>query len=427
MNKLTTLLMASAIALTATSCGGDSEPEIIDNSTTNVNVTINGHKFVDLGLPSGTLWAETNIGASTPYEDGDYFAWAETKPKSRYSLDNQKSNVNKYKDGKTTLDAADDAATANWGSSCRMPSTTEMKELKDKCTWTWKSNYNGASGYLVKGSNGNSIFLPATGLRDEEDFVFHGTEGNYWSSQTLKIGKYDAEFLSFSNDDFDIAYSNSYMGYTVRPVANKSDNDSSNDDSSQDGQDDDTSPDGHEHKLVDLGLPSGTLWAETNIGASTPYEAGDNFAWGETKPKDDYDWINYKWGSNYYNLNKYNSKDGKTTLDATDDAAKANWGKKYRIPTRSDIQELIDNCKWTWQTGYNKSGGYVVKGSNGNQIFIPADGSGGWYWSSSLCDDHSSGAYFLCIAKDKVYPISGNIRCYGLMIRPVSDKFQQPY
>ena len=426
MNKLTTLLMASAIAVAATSCGGDSDdPEIVDNDnpTTTTPTTINGHKFVDLGLPSGTLWAETNIGASTPYEDGDYFAWAETKPKSRYSLDNQKSNVNKYKDGKTTLDAADDAATANWGSSCRMPSTTEMKELKDKCTWTWKSNYNGASGYLVKGSNGNSIFLPATGLRDEEDFVFHGTEGNYWSSQTLKIGKYDAEHLSFSNDDFDIAYSNSYMGYTVRPVANKSDNDSSNDDSSQDGQDYDTSPDGHEHKLVDLGLPSGTLWAETNIGASTPYEAGDNFAWGETKPKDDYDWINYKWGSNYYNLNKYNSKDGKTTLDATDDAAKANWGKKYRIPTRSDIQELIDNCKWTWQTGYNKSGGYVVKGSNGNQIFIPADGSGGWYWSSSLCDDHSSGAYFLCIAKDKVYPISGNIRCYGLMIRPVSDKF----
>ena len=224
MNKLTTLLMASAIALTATSCGGDSDdPEIVDNDnpTTTTPTTINGHKFVDLGLPSGTLWAETNIGASTPYEDGDYFAWAETKPKSRYSLDNQKSNVNKYKDGKTTLDAADDAATANWGSSCRMPTTTEMKELKDKCTWTWKSNYNGASGYLVKGSNGNSIFLPATGLRDEEDFVFHGTEGNYWSSQTLKIGKYGAEHLSFSNDDFDILYSNSYMGYTVRPVADK--------------------------------------------------------------------------------------------------------------------------------------------------------------------------------------------------------------
>ena len=102
-----------------------------------------------------------------------------------------------------------------------MPTTTEMKELKDKCTWTWKSNYNGASGYLVKGSNGNSIFLPATGLRDEEDFVFHGTEGNYWSSQTLKIGKYTAELLSFSNDDFDIVVSNSYMGYTVRPVADK--------------------------------------------------------------------------------------------------------------------------------------------------------------------------------------------------------------
>ena len=192
MNKLITLLMASAIALTATSCGGDSEPEIIDNSTTNVNVTINGHKFVDLGLPSGTLWAETNIGASTPYEDGDYFAWGEIKTKSSYTESNYKYWGSKYNstDGKTSLTASDDAATAKWGAGCRIPSTTELKELKSKCSWSWKSNYNGTSGYLVTGPNGNSIFLPAAGMCDDEELEFHGTEGNYWSCQPYSEDKY---------------------------------------------------------------------------------------------------------------------------------------------------------------------------------------------------------------------------------------------
>ena len=240
MNKLTTLLMASAIALTATSCGGDSEPEIIDNSTTNVNITINGHKFVDLGLPSGTLWAETNIGASTPYEDGDYFAWAETKPKSRYSLDNQKSTVNKYKDGKTTLDAADDAATANWGSSCRMPTNSEFEELYSCCSWTWLTSYIGigSHGFIVTGANGNSIFLPAAGeCESEGDFSYRNAHGLYWSSSRAReyesygIGAYnlyirhetdpDVAGIIENVDPSDASCDSRPCGYSVRAVTEK--------------------------------------------------------------------------------------------------------------------------------------------------------------------------------------------------------------
>ena len=120
---------------------------------------INGHKFVDLGLASGLLWACTNVSAASFSDDGDYFAWGETKSKSRYSLGTYKWNnkpddnvlwITKYNaaDGKTTLDANDDAATVNWGSPCRMPDISEFEELYNQCVWSWMSNYNGTSGTL---------------------------------------------------------------------------------------------------------------------------------------------------------------------------------------------------------------------------------------------------------------------------------------
>lgn len=228
MNKLATLIMASAIAISATSCDDDCEPEIIDNSTTNVNVTINGHKFVDLGLPSGTLWAETNIGASTPYEDGDYFAWGETKSKTDYSEYTYKYglylNRTKYnlKDGKTTLDAADDAATTNWGTGCRMPSVEELQELKDKCSCIWQPEYNGVSGCLITGPNGNCIFLPAAGAYCDKELLDKGSYGYYWS-RTVYPGPdtYNlANHLLFGNDRFiPSAVLDRECGFLVRPVA----------------------------------------------------------------------------------------------------------------------------------------------------------------------------------------------------------------
>lgn len=187
---------------------------------------INGHKFVDLGLPSGLLWARTNVGAASFADDGDYFAWGETSPKTYYSWSTYKWGSNPYKynfsDGKTTLEAADDAATVNWGAPCRMPDSSDFQELYSKCDWSWKSNYNGASGYLVTGPNGNTIFVPASGYRYDGDLYFHGSSGDYWS-RTLISGSTDyARNLDFGSGDVDLTKGYyCYLGLPVRPVAEK--------------------------------------------------------------------------------------------------------------------------------------------------------------------------------------------------------------
>jgi hypothetical protein len=136
-------------------------------------------------------------------------------------------------------------------------------------------------------------------------------------------------------------------------------------------------------------LPSGTLWATCNIGANSPEEYGDYFAWGETAPKDDYNWSNYKWCNGTLNkLTKYSTRssygykgfvDNKTVLDPEDDAAYVNWGSSWRMPTTEQMQELIDNCSsvWTTQNGVN---GRLFTGPNGNTMFLPATG----VWSNSI-------------------------------------------
>ena len=163
------------------------------------------------------------------------------------------------------------------------------------------------------------------------------------------------------------------------------------------------------YKAVDLGLPSGTLWADRNVGADAPEAYGDYFAWGEVTPKTEYNWSTYKWynGSDitqtkYCNNSSYGTVDGKTVLDLEDDAAYVNMGAEWRMPTRSEQDELRKNCTWTWTT-QNGVNGYKVTGNNGNSIFLPAvgfrnysdlynAGSLGYYWSSSLSEDNSSTA-----------------------------------
>ncbi len=186
---------------------------------------INGHKFVDLGLPSGLLWAETNIGASSASDVGDYFAWGETSPKSYYSWNTYKwgSNPSKYNssDGKTTLDAADDAATVNWGAPCRMPDSSDFQELYNQCVWSWKSSYNGTSGYLVTGLNGRTIFLPVSGYRKNDD-LYNGSKGCYWSRTANSSYADDARILYFYNDNIGTTnYNYRCRGFIVRPVAEK--------------------------------------------------------------------------------------------------------------------------------------------------------------------------------------------------------------
>ena len=195
----------------------------------------NGHAWVDLGLPSGTKWATCNVGATTPEGYGNYYAWGETSTKSTYDWSTYKwcngseSTLTKYNtsssygtvDNKTVLDLEDDAAAVNWGGAWRMPTDAEWTELRDNCTWTWTSNYNGTgvAGRIVTSNiNGNSIFLPAAGCRRNDDLIDAGDYGYYWSSSLDTGGPYYAWYVFFSSGLVNRGYYSRYFGPSVRPV-----------------------------------------------------------------------------------------------------------------------------------------------------------------------------------------------------------------
>lgn len=188
------------------------------------NNIINGHEYVDLGLPSGLKWATCNVGANKPEEDGCYYAWGETKTKEVYDT------VTSLTYGKKLGDFSGveryDAARANWGGSWRMPIRSEFEELIDNCKWTFTS-IGGNSGYIVEGPNGNTIFLPAAGCLEGQSKAkkYKGKVGYYWSSTPPNDysynygGSYDAYFLYFDNGGEHVNWcDNRYDGLTVRPI-----------------------------------------------------------------------------------------------------------------------------------------------------------------------------------------------------------------
>ena len=197
-----------------------------------------------------------------------------------------------------------------------------------------------------------------------------------------------------------------------------------NDGNSNAGNNNATDTNGHDY--VDLGLS--VKWATCNVGATKPEEYGDYYAWGETEPKTTYSWSTYfdttDGGSTF---TKYTT-DGKTVLDLEDDAARANWGGAWRMPTDEEWKELRNNCAWTWTTlhGINC---YKVTGTNGNSIFLPAAGfcgSGGLsgtgdygdYWSSSLRTDDPGNAWLVYFTPDYVSRVNDSRR-FGQSVRPV--------
>ena len=196
-----------------------------------------------------------------------------------------------------------------------------------------------------------------------------------------------------------------------------------------------------DHACVDLGLPSGTLWATCNVGATTPEGYGDYyFAWGETNPKDTYYWSTYKYcNGDVDQLTKYcnNSNDGYngftdnlTVLQPGDDAATANWGDGWCMPTKAQWEELYQNTPHTWAT-QNGVKGWLFTATNGNRLFLPASGfylfneiysvgSYGYYWSSSLDTNDPNDAwsfYFFFLSND--YGMGSYYRCEGQSVRPV--------
>ncbi len=217
----------------------------IESVVTPIPTSIGGHEYVDLGLPSGTLWATCNIGASAPEEYGNYFAWGETTTKKKYTWSTLKyaecddtqyvyswsvkySKYNFYselgiEDDKTTLERTDDAATANWGSDWCMPTYAQFLELEDECIWTWTTQ-NGKNGYVVKGPNDKSIFFPASGYYDDTDLNDVGSMGYYWSSSlgTPAATMNYSLCMNFSSDRvFYREGEDRYKGFSVRPVRSR--------------------------------------------------------------------------------------------------------------------------------------------------------------------------------------------------------------
>ena len=188
-------------------------------------------------------------------------------------------------------------------------------------------------------------------------------------------------------------------------------------------------PDDKHPHMIDLGLPSGTKWACCNVGAGTPEGYGGYFAWGETGEKSTYNWDTYQYG--YYNYdNDYSHlvNIGSDIAGTQYDAATANWGSSWQMPSFEQIKELLDNCSSTWTT-QNGVNGRIFAGTNGSAIFLPAAGthwlddlydagSDGYYWSSTLGESRPSNARYLYFNSEEAIRNLNN-RGNGRSVRPV--------
>ena len=419
---------------------------------------INGHEYVDLGLPSGLLWATCNVGAETPEGYGDYYGWGCLNPDS--NGDTYGKNINDIS-GNSDYDVA----TLNWGSEWRMPRIGEFDELLNNCTWTWTTQ-NDVDGYKVTGPNGNSIFLPACGYNNGSSFLDIGI-CYYWTSAPVPYGDLEEAFMYILNGYYDYrttAYrpqcnsirpvfggnfdgpAAQYASVTTSEVTeitgnsaicggnvttdngsavtakgvcwSTSQNPTVENNKTEDGSGigvytsymTNLEPNttyyvrayatnvagtsyGEEktfttlakqineingHEYVDLGLPSGLLWATCNVGAETPEGYGDYYGWGCLNPDSNGD----TYGKNINDIS------GNSDYDV----ATLNWGSEWRMPRIGEFDELLNNCTWTWTT-QNDVDGYKVTGPNGNSIFLPACGYNNgssfldigicYYWTSA--------------------------------------------
>ena len=403
---MVTAVGVGTATITATSVDGGF------TSSCTITVTMS---YVDMG--EGYLWAKTNLGANSPEEYGDYFAWGEIAPKTNYSQAGYTVSAYNSTDGKTILDPADDAVTqsSDWGADWHIPTIEEWEWLTANCTWEWTTQNGVNGGKFTSNITGNSIFLPATGFKSGTSSAFVGERAQYWSSSLYDDTENARTFSFYSGHS---PYTNRdvrYNGRAVRPVR---------------------------RAYVVMGEDeNGVLqkWATKNVGADSPEDYGDSFAWGETAPKDEYSWNTYAHGTSSSSLTKYvvdetyGIVDNKTVLEVVDDAATANWGGTWRMPTYSEWLWLKTNCTWTWTDDYRGTGvaGEIVTATNDNSIFLPAAGywdrithinagSKGYYWSSSLFNSESYRAWFVWFSSSNV----GRdyfFRSYGRSVRPVSD------
>jgi len=317
-----------------------------------------------------------------------------------------------------------------------------LDAVKD-LTWTSTTVYDKVGPYYVKGkiSEVTEVFSAQFG-NGTFKMVDEGFDADFVAYRVLYLGnkKFKEGDTQIREGDEVIIYAElmNYRGNTPESVQNSGYLYSLNGD---------TGNGGRGFVAVDLGLPSGIKWASYNVGATKPEEYGDYFAWGETEPKNDFSWETYKWCNGSSNtLTRYcpsgktdywggsGSPDNKTSLadyDYEDDAARAYWGGKWRIPTQEEFEELKANCYSEWTTLNDVKGYKITSKKNGNSIFLPAAGCRGgtsiynagfegFYWSSSLITNtphYARDQYFFSSA----FYMTNNGRYFGFSVRPVTE------
>lgn len=408
INKAKSFTVADVIAYIENEVSSQNVNQKVSSETTIIvpsqnKKKIDGYEYVDLGLPSGLMWATCNIGAMSPEEFGNYYSWGETCTKSTYDIKNCKTIelVNT-----TQLEEVDrkenftDVAKASWGNNWRLPSLADIEELKNICIWSAETQ-NGIKGSKVTGPNGNSIFLPACGYMNVSTQNSVGESGFYLSS--TPFGSNEAKsYLLFCGEDIATPMNfPRWPGYSVRPVYQPN-------------------PTTKEPKYVDLGLS--VKWAECNLGAALPHDHGYYYSWGETCTKFDYSEETSK-------INGQDINDISGNLNY--DAAAATLGKNWRMPTKYEIEELVNKCKWQPMI-QNGIDGCKVIGLNGNSIFIPTSGcidlytqemigEVGAYHSSSPYKNDNTESWGLIFNQNGV-DVKELGRCLGLPIRPVFNE-----
>ena len=410
-------------------------------------------EYVDLGLPSGNLWATCNLGASSPEAYGDYYAWGEVEPKQEYTYPNHKwykegapsLGFTKYnnEDGKLTLEDEDDAVIQKLGNGWRTPTLADFRELTNqKLTTIKKTTLNGVAGYQITSKkNGKSIFIPCAGFKRDkpqtrEISVDEEVAVCMTNVRRIDYMVYNAWSFAFQNDRIGRYGKRRPDGISIRPVKGPGVPVPNN--------------------CVDLGLASGLLWAKCNMGTTKPTEPDDYYAWGETSTKKKYYIDNYKHFKVDENVKilKYNEKDGKEVLELEDDAANAYLGVGYRIPTKEDWEELLEDCEWEVVTTTLPEivdpsqkkviARWKVTGPSGNSIVLPttsgfkADGWGVqpdydiYYTTANLYPAEYKKAVALTwpmFAKETLSECIEELsfksihRDYGVVIRPVFDLY----
>ena len=395
--------------------------------------------YVDLGLPSGTLWATCNIGAKLPEETGLYFAWGETHGYTAeqvgvdkdflfswedYVFGNPQSKYNET-DGKTELESGDDAATVNLDLNWRMPTKEQFQELIDNTDQEW-TEINGVKGTKLtsKVDENKFVFFPAVGYAENSKVDNVGDIGFYWSVSLKDDEISNAWFFGFDTEMQSVDKYFRYCGCPIRPVSS--------------------------HKYINLGLPSGTLWATENIKDANGNEL--YFAWGETQGytaeqvgvDKNFTWDgennDYAFGpfdrddQTNFGMKKYNKTDGITELESKDDAATVNWGKGWKMPTEEQFQELLDNTNHEWVEIDGVPGAKLtskVEGYTDKFLFFPAVGNAvdgevydvgdsGCCWSASLDGGFvGSARYFGSNGDFGLYRMDSFSRYVGDSVRPV--------